>query len=815
MPAPPLPASQLKTVVQHWLDNRRAGGALPTYESVVLGRLGRLADRCALISTRSGQAAAIVWSGSEFADWLQHRASDVPVHKLSEEVRRPIEEIVVSALRTGEPAVARCDRVAEGVVTSRSLTGVPLVQAKGGEPVVLLHLDTQVVRTELAQALFGATEIGMLALAAMRDSAGELVDFKVVALNDGAARMFGRPAAALQWQRLTELIPSRTGFDPVDRLAAALRRSDRATYEMSYPRSDGTCLHLKVEAGAMGDLVALTVTDVGDIKAREESFRLLFDHNPLPMWLTNPDTAAFLAVNEAAIAHYGHDRETFLSLHLKDLAAPGAEQIGGDTVVHRHRRSDGTPIEVTLFERTMTFEGRPVRLGAAVDVTESRRNAARIDHMAHHDALTGLPNRVLFGRRLAEAVERYKRGRGDFFLLCLDLDKFKIVNDTLGHPIGDALLREAAARLLHCLREEDCVARLGGDEFAVLVARPGSPDLIHTLAGRIIGEMSRCFTIAGHDCHIGTSIGAACMGQDGDDPQILLRNADLALYRAKAQGGNSFCCFKPEMDAWVQARRKRENDLREALMRGEFALAYQPQVDAATNQICGFEALLRWHHPVEGLISPDEFIPLAEETGLIGPIGAWVLRQACAEAAGWPGALRVAVNLSPIQFRKRDLVNSVRSALQASGLTPERLELEITEGVLLAENEANLAMLHELRALGVRIAMDDFGTGYSSLSYLRSFPFDKIKIDRSFVSQIGESAHCTAIVRAVTGLAASLGIVTTAEGVETAAQLAHLRAEGCQEVQGFFFSRPVGAARVRELLAQRGTGQGDAIHAAA
>ena len=802
MPAHGLAVTRPATLAQLWLDSRLPGGAIPTYERVVLGRLGRLADCCALISTDAGKAHSVIWAGPDLAEWLQAGRPDPRVADLSYETREPIENLVKAALRTGEPAFARSHRIADGVVMSHSLTGVPLARERTDERIVLLHLDSEAERTELARALFGATELGVLALTSLRDAAGVVVDFKIVALNDGAARMFGRPADSLQWRRLGEVIPERSGLDPVRRLADAMSVSEKATFEMSYPRLDGTVLHLKVEAGAMGDLVALTVTDVGDIKQREASFRLLFDHNPMPMWLTEPETGAFAAVNEAALDHFGHDRATLLSLRLADVSVGEAGSVHGDAALRRQRRADGSLIEVTLFERAMVFEGRAVQLGAAVDVTESRRNAARIAHMAHHDALTGLPNRVRFSERLTEAVDRHRRGHGSFFLLCLDLDKFKIINDTLGHPVGDALLCEAAARLGGCFREEDCVARLGGDEFAVLVARPARPELIRTLAERIIGEMGRCFSINGHDCHIGTSIGVACMGQDGVDPDTLLRNADLALYRAKSMGGNTFSCFKPEMDAWVQARRKRENDLREALARGEFALAYQPQIDSATNRICGFEALLRWNHPVEGLVPPTDFIPLAEETGLINPIGAWVLRQACAEAAGWPGALRIAVNLSPIQFRNRDLVGSVQSALRASGLPPAQLELEITEGVLLADNEANLATLHELRALGVRIAMDDFGTGYSSLSYLRAFPFDKIKIDRSFVSQVGESLHCTAIVRAVTGLAASLGIVTTAEGVETAAQLAHLRAEGCNEVQGFLFSRPVGAPQVRDLLAR-------------
>ena len=786
------------SLVQHWQDSRRAGGGtIPSYESVVLGRLGRLADRCALVTTRGGQAATILWGGTDFAEWLGQDVRDLSPQALPDEVRRSVEEVVVSAVRAAGPAEARCDRLAEGIVTTHRLVGVPLSQG-GADTLVLVHLGDEAVRTELARALFGATEQGMLALAALRDASGAIADFKIVALNQGAARMFGRPESELQWQCLGEIVPLRPGFDAIGRLTEALAKPGRSVFELAVPRLDGRVLYLKVEVGAVGDLVAVTLTDVGDIKAREDSFRLLFEDNPLPMWLVDPAGGRFVAVNAAAVAHYGYDRETFLTLGPTDLAVPDD---GGDAVL-RHRRADGSVIEVSLFERAMPFEGRPARLDAVVDVTESRRNAERVAHMAHHDALTGLPNRVLFASRLGEAIARQNARGSGAILFCLDLDKFKIVNDTLGHPVGDALLREAAARLAGCLRDEDCVARLGGDEFAVLITRHAEPGLVQALAGRIIAEMADPFHIAGQDCHIGTSIGVACLPRDGEDPETLLRNADLALYRAKADGGGTFRCFKPEMDDWVQARRRRENDLREAFARGELSLAYQPLVDAPTQRICAFEALLRWTHPVEGPISPGELIPLAEETGLIDRIGAWVLRQACHEAASWPARVRIAVNLSPIQFRNRDLVRTVAEALEASGLAPQRLELEITESVLLAENEANVSTLHALRGLGVRIAMDDFGTGYSSLGYLRSFPFDKIKIDRSFVSQVGENPHCSAIVRAVAGLGASLGIATTAEGVETAAQFALLRAEGCSEVQGFLFSRPLTAAEARALLDQ-------------
>ena len=385
-------------------------------------------------------------------------------------------------------------------------------------------------------------------------------------------------------------------------------------------------------------------------------------------------------------------------------------------------------------------------------------------------------------------------------VLCLDLDRFKPVNDTLGHPVGDALLRAVAARLLACVREGDTAARLGGDEFAVLQAGAGQPEAAGALARRLVEALSAPYEVLGHQVVVGASVGVALAPGDGRDPDELLKRADMALYRAKADGRGTFRSFEPGMDARLQARRLLELDLRKALAAGELELHYQPLVDLRTGAVSALEALLRWRHPARGLVPPGEFVPLAEEIGLIVPVGGWVLRRACADAAGWPGGVRVAVNLSAAQFRGRELVAAVVGALAAAGLAPARLELEITETVLLRDGEATLATLRELRALGVRIAMDDFGTGYSSLGYLRSFPFDKIKIDRCFVRDLGASADCEAIVRAVTGLGGSLGIATTAEGVETEEQLERLRAEGCDEAQGFHLGRPMPAADVRALL---------------
>ena len=433
----------------------------------------------------------------------------------------------------------------------------------------------------------------------------------------------------------------------------------------------------------------------------------------------------------------------------------------------------------------------------ATDLACSREQAR---HAALHDSLTELPNRTLLAERLGLALAQTRRHDGALAVLSLDLDRFKQVNDTLGHDAGDALLRAVAHRLRGCMRDGDTVARLGGDEFAVLQNSVEAAQDVAALSERLVETLSAPYDISGQQVVIGASVGFAMAPGDAADPEQLLKMADIALYRAKADGRGTFRSFKPGMDAKLQARRVLELDLRRALGTAEFELHYQPLVNLASGKVTVFEALLRWNHPERGRVPPAEFVPLAEETGLIVQLGAWVLQQACLAAARWPEPVRVAVNLSAVQFQTSGVVPAVASALALSGLRPERLELEITETVLLHDARAAIAILRELRAIGVRIAMDDFGTGYSSLGYLRSFPFDKIKIDQCFVRDIGSSEDCRAIVRAVTGLGLSLGIATTAEGVETLEQLAQVRAEGCQEVQGYFFSRPVPAAEVMAVL---------------
>ena len=455
---------------------------------------------------------------------------------------------------------------------------------------------------------------------------------------------------------------------------------------------------------------------------------------------------------------------------------------------------DGRTIQVRV---TRLRDGGSI--SAHEDISEIVRAAAQIEHMACHDGLTGLPNRTKLREKMTDALARVRRGER-LAVLCLDLDFFKAVNDTLGHPVGDLLLQAVTARLQESVRDTDTVARLGGDEFIVLQVGIEKPEQAGILARRLIETLSTPFDLDGNQVVIGASVGIAFAPSDGSEVDSLLKNADMALYRAKSDGRGTYRFFEMAMDTLVQHRRHLELDLRRALLTEEFIVYYQPLVSAETEKITGFEALVRWKHPVRGLVSPAEFIPLAEEIGLIVPLGEWVVRQACKEAAKWPKDLRIAVNLSPAQFKSKALVLSVITALAESGISPRRLELEITETVLLTNNEATLATLHQLRSLGVRIAMDDFGTGYSSLSYLRAFPFDKIKIDRTFIQDLGAEPDCLAIVKAVAGLGSSLGMATTAEGVETLEQLRQVREQGCTEAQGYYFSPPLPAGEVLEML---------------
>ncbi len=475
----------------------------------------------------------------------------------------------------------------------------------------------------------------------------------------------------------------------------------------------------------------------------------------------------------------------------------------------RHNMAEGNVFQRVLDSsdgRSIQVMYQPLADGGWVttleDFTERRRSDERIAHLAHYDALTDLPNRMLFRDQLERELKTIERG-GQLAVLYIDIDEFKSVNDSLGHPIGDELLKVVASRLSGCVRETDFVARLGGDEFAVVQTAVRDPADVTDLVARIYRAIRAPYECLGHQLVTDASIGIAMAPLDGTDLDQLLKNADLAMYRAKSDGRRTYRFFEHEMDARVRARRALEVDLRRAIVDGGFSIEYQPIVDLRGGAISGCEALLRWRHPERGMISPAEFIPVAEEIGLISQLGEWVLASACAEAASWPGNITLAVNVSPVQFRNHTLALHVASVLASSGLAANRLELEITEAVLIRDDEAALAILHQLRAIGVRIALDDFGTGYSSLSYLQRFPFDKIKIDRCFISDVAEPDGSSSIVQAVVNIASARNMTTTAEGVETDQQRELLRTLGCTEMQGYLFSPAKPAAEIRRLLLAR------------
>jgi diguanylate cyclase (GGDEF)-like protein len=467
------------------------------------------------------------------------------------------------------------------------------------------------------------------------------------------------------------------------------------------------------------------------------------------------------------------------------------------------RRGDPYYAETVMSDgRVIAVNHRPRPDGGWVaihqDITAQKQAETQIAYMARHDGLTSLANRAVLVEKMEEALARLRRHDSRFTLFMLDLDLFKTVNDSLGHPVGDELLKVVAHRLSACIRETDTVARLGGDEFAILATVDGDQRAAAiTTANKLLAAVAAPYDLDGHHLNIGTSIGIALAPEHGTAVDQLVKNADLALYKAKSEGRDAYRFFDDAMGIAARTRRAHQNDLRNALVNDEFELHYHPIVDIQTREIASVEALIRWRHPQRGMIAPVDFIPLAEESGLINPIGEWVLRKACSDAMRWPSPVKVGVNLSAVQFRKICPIDNFRKVLSESGLPPERLELEITETVLLQGNAENVETLHQLRSMGIAIVLDDFGTGYSSLSYLRMFPFDKIKIDRSFVHELAKNADCAAIVSAVAGLGRSLGIGTVAEGIETKDQLLLVRAAGCTHAQGFLFGRPCPAAELK------------------
>lgn len=574
-----------------------------------------------------------------------------------------------------------------------------------------------------------------------------------------------------------------------------MRSKGTASDIVTFPRSR-TSLHPKLKAQTAHQTLLDTVLNnmsQGVIMFDERAQLVFFNQRYIEMYGLSPDVVipgcelGELLRHRRAVGTFSGDPEKYTIELLKDIRV-------GKTSSTIVKAPDG---------RVFSVMRKPLADGGWIatheDITDRQLAEERVVHMARHDALTDLPNRTMLRERLEYELKRVRRGEG-LAVLCLDLDNFKSVNDTLGHPIGDELLKVVADRLRSCIRDSDTIARLGGDEFAIIMTAVDDPRAAAALAKRIRESITRPYDLDGHQLLTDISIGISLAPVDAAEPDLILKNADMALYGAKGDGRGTYRFFEPEMDARMKARRELEMDLRKALANTEFELHYQPLVNLETNAITGFEALLRWNHPVRGLISPAEFVPIAEETGVIVPVGEWVLRRACQEAINWPADIKVAVNLSPVQLKNKNFVELVINVLANSGLPADRLQLEITETVLMQNTFNTLATLQKLRALGVQIALDDFGTGYSSLSYLRSFPFDKIKIDRSFVQDLSNSKEPFAIVHAVAGLAKSLNMVSTAEGVETKQQRDALQSLGCVEMQGYLFSRPRPSAEIAGIL---------------
>ncbi|MCG5245648.1 bifunctional diguanylate cyclase/phosphodiesterase [Methylorubrum extorquens] len=588
-------------------------------------------------------------------------------------------------------------------------------------------------------------------------------------------------------------------------------------------RPNGTILEVRHAPMASGGHIC-TFTDLtasrqseAALRSAEADYQSLFQNAVIGVYRARLDGGIVQANRALARLHgygdaglslpeggFSHDWYIEPGRHEAFLACLEREGHVEDFVSEVRRHAGGERIWVSETAWVVRdAAGRPIWFeGTVADATERKRAEALIEHMARHDALTGLPNRRLFQETLAREIDGARRDGGSVVVLCCDLDRFKAVNDTFGHPAGDALLRVVAGRLRATLREGDVVARLGGDEFAIILPSRGRHRRIAAFARRLIQAAGRPVDLGGRATTVGVSIGVAVWPKHGDSADTLFKNADIALYRAKDSGRNTFRFYESGMAFAVVTRNLLEIEMRESIRSGGFALHYQPIFALADGAPQGFEALLRWNHPMRGPISPGAFIPLAEESGLITQLGAWALHEACREAASWPGDLRVAVNVSAVQFRKTGLEQSVMRALAASGLPAGRLELEITESVLMQDSDAVIGSLHRLRAMGVRIALDDFGTGYSSLSYLCRFPFDKIKIDRAFIRDIDEPV-AAAVVRAVVGLGERLGMAITAEGVETEEQLVQVRRKGCTEVQGFLLGRPLPAAEAMTLVAGR------------
>jgi diguanylate cyclase (GGDEF)-like protein/PAS domain S-box-containing protein len=884
-------------------------------------------------------SADVVTPGRSLRDVIYGWAQTGTLHEDPEQYLKNMLETVAAGKYTrtlSEPSdkrkiaiVTRVKPLPDGgwVTTYADIT--PAWQAQ--QELALAHAEAEQAKNRLTEA-FDVVPAGLVLFDA---------ENRYVLWNRRYAEIYNRPDIqvgarfedTLRADMARKVIPEAIGREEKF-LAERMAQFNKPSNSYERQLTDGRWLRVEERRTADGGNIGVRI-DITDVKQREASFRLLFDSNPLPMFVFDRDTLTYLAVNDAAIEHYGYSRQQFLSMSVLDLR-PQEDWARVKAAIEKparpleslwqHVKADGTVIDVSVFSVDLQYEGRRARLLAAVDITKARqaeselrrtrefldtvienvpamlfvkepvdhkymlinragekllgmtrgeligkndfdllpkeeaeisfarerdvlhagrtevlaeeeirtkdngvrlvttrrlpildekgapqyllgvaediterkRAEARIAHLAHHDALTELPNRAAFTAHLARTIEQFAADCENFALMFLDLDRFKEINDIFGHAVGDALLQELARRLQE-VAEGAFLARLGGDEFTFVVESGPQPEAAAALADRLIAATAQEFVLGDHSLRTGLSIGIAVFPNDGADASTLLSNADAALYRAKAEGRGIFRFFEADMDMHLHKRRALRRDLQLAIPNNELLIHYQPQA-RMNSEITGFEALLRWHNPSRGLVPSNEFIPIAEESGLILPIGEWVLRESCREAASWPRRLQIAVNLSPVQFRHGDLPAMVHAILLETGLSPDRLELEITESVLIGDFARAVAILRRIKALGVRIAMDDFGTGYSSLSYLQSFPFDKIKIDRSFISNLDRNAQSGAIVRAVIGLGRGLELPVLAEGVETKGQLDFLAGEACNEIQGYLLGRPAPIEQYAELV---------------
>ncbi|TGT91925.1 EAL domain-containing protein [Mesorhizobium sp. M8A.F.Ca.ET.161.01.1.1] len=791
-------SDDVRLILRRW-QSACGTGRLPPYEEIALGSIGRFSEEIAVVRRLGDEPPFLLRCGRRFRAIVGFAESARSLDELPYAFNLAIASALDNASSAGEPRLKVCHWVVDGKVSTIEIVALPLSCRWPGE-YFLLFLRPRASQFELASLLINSTQEGVMGLSPVDCGHGAISDFCILSINEAAAGFFGATVESLQCTLLSDAL-TQVGIPEVPQeLLRAGSGGRLSSFELAYWLGQQR-IALKVGVDIAGGVLVVTLTDIRDLKARETLFRSLFDDNPVPMFVRSQSTGNFLNVNEAALRLYGYSRSNFLDRSLAEIRVDGTtRESDGREMVLRHRTADGRELDVIEYTSETLVDHQVAILSTIVDITERKRAEAHITFLAHHDPLTGLANRTVFTRELERAVVSLKQDGRRFGVVLIDLDNFKTVNDTLGHAAGDALLIEVTARLKELVRKTDVVARLGGDEFAILVPAVECRSDIEELGQRVIRDLTAIRKVDGAEIVIGASIGAALVPDDAADIDSLLKCADLALYRAKQSDKGTFRWFEAGMDMRQRERRALEIELRGAEIDREFELHYQPIIRTQTGKLRGFEALLRWHNPRRGMVSPADFIPIAEETGKLDELGRWALAVACREAATWPRELVLSVNVSPVQFRKGDLVGTVGLALAGSGLEPHQLEIEITESVLLSASSTNLAILKQLRSMGVRIALDDFGTGYSSLSYLRQFPFNRLKIDRSFVREIGRCPESLAIVRAVIGLGASLGIDTTAEGVETVGQLETLRAEKCGELQGFLFSPPVASESVAAII---------------